>query len=68
MALCEKFLNLSRLEQIEMVGKIVHAIQNDTTCFDVACDLLNHAERCGIFENVVINPPPMETIEEFTDF
>lgn len=53
---CELYQKLSHKERVEMVGKIVHAMQSDDSLFCHVSDLIKIAERKGLFEDVVINP------------
>jgi len=54
---CENYLMLSNKEKMEMVGKIVHALQSDSETFNKVEMLIKKAERKGLFEGVTINPP-----------
>ncbi len=53
---CANYLMLSPQEKIEMVGKIVHAVQSSNEIFNQASLLINKAERLGLFTGVIINP------------
>lgn len=60
----EKFNNLSHREKIELIGKLVHLVQTDETCFGVACDMIIDAELSGTFDNIKILPQNGETIPD----
>ncbi len=54
--LCEQYQQLSPVEQIVMIGKIVHALQSDNKIFLNAKELIELADSYGLFENVTILP------------
>lgn len=54
--ICEKYQNLTPVEQIVMVGQIVHAMQNDDEMFDFVKKIIFLADRRGILDNVTILP------------
>lgn len=51
-----KYQNLTIVEKIDMVGKLVHAIQADNEMFELAETLLIKAEEKGLFINIKILP------------
>lgn len=51
-----KYQNLTIVEKIDMVGKLVHAIQADNEMFELAEKLLTKAEEKGLFINIKILP------------
>jgi hypothetical protein len=55
--ICPLYDSLSPLERVEMVGKICHAMQSDNSTFLQVAAIISLAERKGVFDNVVINPP-----------
>lgn len=57
--LCEKYQELSTVQQIIMVGQIVHALQNDNGMFAHVKNLIDLAALKGIYENVTILPNPI---------
>lgn len=54
--LCENYSRLNPVERIQLIGKLVHAVQNDNFFFDEAVNIIDSAEKSGLFENVKINP------------
>lgn len=53
----EKWLKLTPFEQIDLIGKVVHAIQNDEKSFEyVTYFLIPLAEKNDVFKDVKINP------------
>lgn len=58
--LCSKYEKLNALERVEMVGSICHAMQTDNAIFKNVQDLIALAKRKGLFDNVTINPVPIE--------
>lgn len=61
---CKKYMELSPVERIELIGKIVHAIQSDDKLFAEGQKILRRAETLGIFEGVTILPPVEEVDPE----
>lgn len=60
---CQKYIALSPKEKIEMIGKLIHAVQSDNDFFNRAQALIRLADNKGLFEGVTINPqsePPTE--------
>ena len=51
-----KYQSLTIVEKIDMVGKLVHAIQSNNEMFDLAETLLIKAEEKGLFINIKILP------------
>lgn len=60
MANCNLWLELSLQEKIEMVGKMTHLVQNSNVGFKAIKEILESAERVGLFKEVKINPPSDE--------
>ncbi len=54
--ICKEYSQLSTVEQVIMIGKIVHAIQNDSKYFGIAKDVIELATLKGLFDNVTILP------------
>lgn len=54
--LCEMYQRLSPIEQIRMIGQIVHALQNDDLMFSMVKSILKDAHETGILDNVTILP------------
>lgn len=60
MANCENYQRLLPMERYEFVGKVVHALQNDNQSFHVMTAIVNDAQKRGVFNDVIINPPTEE--------
>lgn len=60
MANCNLWLELSLQEKIEMVGKMTHLVQNSNVGFKAIKEILESAEKVGLFKEVKINPPSDE--------
>jgi len=58
--ICEKYSNLSPTQRIILIGQIVHAIQCDDVLFEHANRMIELATIKGVFDGVVILPPPNE--------
>lgn len=54
--LCDSFQELTVIEKRDLIGSLAHAVMNDDECFELGCKLLNHAQKKGILDNVVILP------------
>lgn len=54
------YQNLTIVEKIEMVGKLVHAIQSDNEMYSLAEKLLTKATEKGLFINIKILPNDYE--------
>lgn len=54
------YQTLTIIEKIEMVGKLVHAIQSDNEMYNLAKELLTKAEEKGLFINIKILPNDYE--------
>jgi len=53
---CDKYLELSPMERIQLEGKISHLIKNDHTSCSIAMNMVENAERQGKLDNVEIMP------------
>lgn len=60
---CQAFSDLSHLEKISFIGKLVHAVQSDNFAFVQAESIIEVAEISGLFKNVVINPQKQKPIK-----
>jgi len=58
--LCNKYADLSLIEKIRFIGELVHSVQNDDDCFQVAEALIVVAKRSGVLDGVVILPETNE--------
>jgi len=56
MANCKEWMTLETNEKIQLTGKLVHLLQNDTEAFKAFSAMVETAEKVGIFENVRIAP------------
>ena len=54
--ICEKYEALTIIEKVQMVGKLLHAMQSDNELFDKAEWIIVAAELQGIFNKVTILP------------
>lgn len=66
MANCKSYQELSTHEKVEMIGKLVHAIQSDEICFLTARGMINGAKARGVFSGVTILPDVREEMEHQT--
>lgn len=58
--ICKKYQDLSVKERIEYVGKVFHAIISHDEFFQTGEVIIIRAEKMGLFENVIINPQPID--------
>lgn len=58
--ICQEYDNLTSVEKLIMVGKIVHGLQSDSTIFKFTQDLIKMSEMRGLFDGVTINPEQLE--------
>lgn len=61
MANHEKWMELTILEKIDLVGKVTHLLQNDEESYDAFKKWVNASELLGLFNEIKINEP--KTIE-----
>lgn len=54
--ICEQYDQLSLPEKFEMIGKIVHLVQNDSDVFNEVDWLVKKATLSGKLDNVKIMP------------
>lgn len=64
---CDNYQMLLPKEKIELVGKLIHAIQSDNEIFNRAEALIKLAEKKKLFEGVKINPAPQPDNETNTN-
>lgn len=55
---CASYIALTPKEKTELIGKLVHAVQNSEICFSAAQEIVELAEKKGIFNDVIVNPSP----------
>lgn len=61
---CNSWQNLSVKEKVDMVGELVHAIQNDEAAFIAAVAVISNCKWRWVFDGVVINPGTDEEIKD----
>lgn len=54
--ICEKFNKLTPNERVMYIGKLVHAVENDSVLFDAGNEIIELAISRGIFDGVKILP------------
>jgi hypothetical protein len=54
MANCKEWQELDNKEKIQLVGKCVHLLQNDSAAFQAMSSMVRNAEQRGCLEDVVI--------------
>jgi len=55
---CKLYSDLSIVDKYQLVGKAVHLLQNDQTACEIIKEMVQAAERKGLFEGVAILPEP----------
>lgn len=50
--ICKEFLELEPIEQSTYLGKLIHAVQNDSEFFKLGKQLIELAEIKGLFDKV----------------
>lgn len=72
MANCKTYQSLSTVEKLELIAKVIHAIQSDENCLLVARSMVRGAEGKGIFQGVTIFPEsftqPINQLEHETSY
>lgn len=63
MANCQDYQRLSTQEKTEMIGQIVHAMQNDPVAFITCRGIINGCKARGVFDNVKFMPEREEKAE-----
>ena len=53
---CEEYQALDPKEKIQLVGKCVHLLQNDSDAFKAISSMVRNAEQLGAFEEIKIMP------------
>lgn len=56
--ICKEYESLSHIEKVSLIGAIVHAVQSDSSIFQMAMEMKRLATLKGLFDGVVINPTP----------
>lgn len=54
---CQAYTDLSIMEQRQLIGSIIHLLQNDSNSFIAISSMVRNAESEGLFEGVKIMPP-----------
>lgn len=54
--ICQKYQELNPIERVRLIGKIVHALQSNNIIFSCVVEMVEVAEKHGIFDNVKILP------------
>lgn len=56
MANCVSYLKLTTIEKVELIGKIVHLVQNDEMSFLLAKSMIKSAEGKNLLTGIEILP------------
>ncbi len=56
MALCKEYTDLSYIEQVRLIGELVHAVQTDSELFSLGIQLRDLAISKGVMNGVTILP------------
>lgn len=51
---CQDFQDLSPKERIAFIGELVHIVQSDEHCYDLANELIKLGREKGLMENTII--------------
>jgi uncharacterized protein YdeI (BOF family) len=54
MANCNSYQKLTTKEKVVLIGELVHAVQNDETCFITAKGMISAARQRKVFENIKV--------------
>ena len=54
--LCPEYVGLEPIEQSIYIGKIVHAIQNDSEFYNKGLEMIVDATNKGVFDKVKFHP------------
>lgn len=60
---CTEYQKLTILEQIKLIGELVHVVQNSPLGFERAKGMIEEARHMGYLDNVVIMPNRLEEPE-----
>lgn len=55
--ICKQYSELIPIEQRNYIGALVHSVMNDEGLFLEGVKLIKKAEKKGLFDGVLINPP-----------
>ena len=55
MANHEKWIELTIIEKVDLVGKVIHLLQNDVQSYDSFTKYIKFSELAGFFNEVKIN-------------
>jgi len=62
MSIHKKWIELTILEKIAFTGELIHLVETDEACFELAAEVIAYGTKTGKLKNVVINPDlPRET-------
>lgn len=62
---CKLYQNLTCVEKVEFVGKIIHLLQNYDQSFTQCAMIIEQGEITGKFDEVIINPPQQTEPENY---
>lgn len=51
---CKNYNNLTHLEKVEFIGKLIHACQSSNTLFNEGKKIIQFAESCGLMGGVKV--------------
>jgi hypothetical protein len=60
MANHEKWIELTIIEKVDLVGKVIHLIQNDLQSYDAFTKYVKFSELAGLFTEIKINESAYE--------
>jgi translation initiation factor IF-1 len=60
---CKEYLELTPKERIEMIGSVVHLLQNDTASFYSVSVIINSGKKRSLFNNIKIMPDDIQRTE-----
>lgn len=60
MANCKEWLDTDLRDRIQITGKIIHLLTNDSDSFVAICSMIRGAEQSGKLDNVEILPAHRE--------
>lgn len=63
---CTNYRQLTPIEKVMFIGKLHHAAQNDDDIFNICNEIIEGAEKKGLFEGVQIIPKTKEDHPAFT--
>jgi hypothetical protein len=57
MANHEKWMELTIIEKVNLVGKVTHLLQNDLESYEAFSKYVKYSEMAGMFDEIKINEP-----------